>query len=88
MAQTAFILILPSDEARGRRLDELLRERHGHSCRVVSTVDDGLNSIRARPPDVVVAVTPIDGRDAVTPLAELLDSLAQDATLPRRWRGV
>lgn len=81
MAQTAFILILPSEEVKGRRLHDLLRERHGHSCRVVTTVEEALNSIRARVPDVVVAVTPLDGQDTIAPLAELLDSLAPDATL-------
>ena len=81
MAQAAFILILPSDEARGQRLHELLRERHGHSCRVVTSLDDALDSIRARMPDVVVAVTPVAGRETAGPIADLLDSLAQDATL-------
>ena len=81
MPQTAFILILPSDEAKGQRLHDLLREQHGHSCRVVATLGDALNSIRARVPDVVVAVTPIDGQDTAEPLAVLLDSLAPDATL-------
>jgi two-component system response regulator HydG len=81
MGQTAFILILPSDEAKGQRLDEMLREKHGHSCRVVTTLDDALNSIRARVPDVVVAVSPLGGKSTVEPLVELLDSLAPDATL-------
>jgi two-component system response regulator HydG len=81
MPQTAFILILPSDAAKGQRLHDLLREQHGHSCRVVTTLDDALNSIRARAPDVVVAVTPIDGQETAAPLADLLDSLAPDATL-------
>lgn len=81
MAQTAFILILPSDEAKGRRLHDLLRQKHGHSCRVVTTLDDALSSIRARVPDVVVAVTPIDGQETAGPLAELLDNLAPEATL-------
>ncbi len=81
MAQTAFILILPSDEAKGRRLHDMLREQHGHSCLVVTTLDDALNSIRARLPDVVVAVTPLGGQSTVEPLAKLLDSLAPDATL-------
>jgi two-component system response regulator HydG len=81
MGQTAFILILPSDEAKGQRLHDLLRERHGHSCRVVTMLEDALNSIRARVPDVVVAVSPVAGEETVQPLAELLDSLAPDATL-------
>ena len=81
MAHTAFILILPSDEAKGRRLDEMLREKHGHSCRVVTTLADALSSIRARVPDVVVAVSPLAGESTIKPLAELLDTLAPDATL-------
>jgi DNA-binding NtrC family response regulator len=81
MAQTAFILILASDEAKGQRLHDMLREQHGHSCRVVTTLDDALNSIRARLPDVVVAVTPLGGQNTTEPLAGLLDSLAPDATL-------
>ena len=81
MSQTAFILILPSDEAKGLRLHDLLREKHGHSCRVVPTLDDALHSIRARVPDVVVAVSPLDEQDTIQPLADLLDSLAPDATL-------
>jgi DNA-binding NtrC family response regulator len=81
MAQTAFILILAKDEAQGQRLHDLLRQKHGHSCRVVTTLNDALSSIRARLPDVVVAVTPIDGQDTSEPLVALLDSLAPDATL-------
>ncbi len=81
MSQTAFILILPSVEAKGQRLHEMLRREHGHSCRVVNSLDDALNSIRARVPDVVVAVSPLDGRDVLAPLAELMDGMAPDATL-------
>lgn len=81
MSHTAFILILPSDETKGRRLHDMLRDEHGHSCRVVESIADALDSVRARAPDVVVAVTPIDGKDTIASLAELLDSLAPDATL-------
>lgn len=81
MTQTAFILILPSDEAKGQRLHDLLREQYGHSCRVVRTLEEALESIRTRTPDVVVAVTPLEGRETIGPLAELLDGLSQDATL-------
>ncbi len=81
MAHAAFILILPSDEDKGQRLQELLRERHGHSVRVVATLDEALDSIRARVPDVVVTVTPLAGQETAQPIADLLDSLAPDATL-------
>ena len=81
MAQTAFILILPGDLEKGRRLHDLLREQHGHSCRVVATLDEALDSIRSRLPDVVVAVTPLNGQDTVKPIADLLDGLSLDATL-------
>ena len=81
MAQTAFILILASDESKGQALHDLLREKHGHSCRVVTTLEDALESIRARRPDVVVAVDRAEGEATIQPLADLLDSLAPDATL-------
>ncbi|RMF70840.1 MAG: sigma-54 factor interaction domain-containing protein, partial [Planctomycetota bacterium] len=59
----------------------MLRAKHGHSCRVVTTLDDALESIRTRRPDVVVAVDRAAGVDTVQPLADLLDSVAPDATL-------
>jgi len=81
MAQTAFILILPADEKKGRHLHDMLREQHGHSCRVVLSVEEALESIRARLPDVVVAVTPLNGQSTIEPIAGLLDGLSLDATL-------
>ncbi len=62
-------------------MHDLLREQRGHSCRVVTTLEDALNSIRARVPDVVVAVTPVDGVSTAEPIADLLDSLAPDSGL-------
>ena len=81
MAQAAFILIVTTDEAKGRRLRELLHERHGHSCNLVSSLDAALDSIRQKAPDVVVADARVGGSAVVRPLAELLDSLSPDATL-------
>ncbi len=81
MAHTAFILILPSVEEKGRKLAEMLRAKHGHACRVARTLDEARQSIRTRIPDVVVAVTPIDGVDTARPLADLLDELAPDSAL-------
>ncbi len=87
MSHTAFILILPSVEAKGRRLHDMLREKHGHSCRLVRTLDEALQSIRTRRPDVVVAVTPIGGRETAAPIADLLDELAPDAALMALGNG-
>ena len=81
MAQAAFILIVTADEAKGRRLRELLHERHGHSCNLVTGLDAALDSIRQKAPDVVVADARVGGSAVVRPLAELLDSLSPDATL-------
>jgi len=81
MAQTAFILVLTDDEDQGQQLRELLRERHGHSCSVVTRLPDALDSIRAKPPDIVVTRPRVAGHSAPAKLAELLDSLARDATL-------
>jgi len=81
MSQTAFILILTDDEGRGQRLRELLRDSYGHSCSVVTRLSDALDSIRAQPPDVVIAGPGLGERQSLQPLAELLDTLAGDAAL-------
>lgn len=81
MAQTAFVLILSDDEPAAERLRDLLRERQGHSCRVVTSLPDALDSIRARAPDLVIAPAEINGTAVPGPLANLLDSVARDATL-------
>ena len=81
MAQTAFILVLTEDEPAGQRLRELLREKYGHVCSVVTSLPAALDSIRTRTPDVVLAPAQIGGVPAAAPLAELLDHLARDAAL-------
>jgi DNA-binding NtrC family response regulator len=81
MAKTAFILIVSDDEARRQRLRDRLREQYGHPCLAVGTLDEALDSIRGRTPDIVVADATVAGRSTAAPLAELLDSLARDATL-------
>ena len=81
MAQTAFILILSDDESAAERLRDTLRERQGHSCRMVTSLAEALDSIRARAPDLVVSPTALSGTAAAEPLAELLDNVARDATL-------
>ncbi|MEW6250659.1 MAG: sigma-54 dependent transcriptional regulator [Planctomycetota bacterium] len=81
MAQPAFILLLTDDEAAAERVRELLRERFGHVCSVVTSLPAALDSIRARPPDVVLARPELDGTATGGPLAELLDHVARDAAL-------
>jgi two-component system response regulator HydG len=81
MAQTGFILILAEEGAREQHLRGLLHDRFGHSCNVVRSLADALDSIRARVPDVVVARALLNGEPTAQPLADLLDSLARDATL-------
>lgn len=81
MAQTAFILILTEDAARGERWSAALQSRYGHACNVVGSVGDALHSIRSRTPDVVVADWCANGSEAGAELAGLMDSLARDATL-------
>jgi len=81
MAQTGFILILSDEEGGEQQLRGLLRDRFGHSCNVVRSLTDALDSIRARAPDVVVTRPQLAGESTPQPLADLLDSLARDATL-------
>jgi two-component system, NtrC family, response regulator HydG len=51
--QTAFVLVVEDEEAHGEAIAEGLR-RSGHACHVVSSVEDAIQSIRKRPPDVIV----------------------------------
>jgi two-component system response regulator HydG len=81
MSQTAFILILTEDVERGERWGAALRDRYGHACNVVASIEEALHSVRARTPDVVVADLRGNGAAACSELAGLLDTLARDATL-------
>jgi DNA-binding NtrC family response regulator len=69
MSDTAFVLIVEDEEAHGEALAEGLK-RAGHACRVVANGREAIDSIRQRPPDVVVTDYKlggeIDGRDVLT----------------------
>jgi two-component system, NtrC family, response regulator HydG len=52
-AQTAFVLVVEDEEAHGEALAEGLR-RAGQACHVVASAQEAIDSIRKRPPDVVV----------------------------------
>ena len=53
MNGTAFVLIAGSEPREGHAIADRLKQA-GHACRVVTTAREALDSIRQRPPDVVV----------------------------------
>jgi len=53
MAETAFVLIVEDDPAHGEAVAEGLR-RTGHACRLVSSGAEAIESVKTRPPDVVL----------------------------------
>ncbi len=81
MPASAFILIVSADDAKAQQLRDVLREKHRQRCGVAGTLDEALDSIRRRSPDLVVTDMRVGDSEAVAPLGALLDSLAPDATL-------
>jgi transcriptional regulator with PAS, ATPase and Fis domain len=81
MATSAFILILTPDEASGQELRERLRESFGHQCTVVNSLDDALESVRARMPDAVVVKPDEASLPSLAPLAEHLNRGGGDTAL-------
>ncbi|MBN2446048.1 MAG: sigma-54-dependent Fis family transcriptional regulator [Phycisphaerae bacterium] len=81
MARTAFILILLDNDDAGARLRDALRAQTGHSCRAVGTLDEALESIRHKAPDIVVTPAQLNGQAMAPPLAGLLDRVARDSSL-------
>jgi two-component system response regulator HydG len=61
MAETAFVLIVEDDPAHGEAIAEGLK-REGHACRVVTGGGEAVESIRARPPDVVITDYKLGGQ--------------------------
>lgn len=53
MSQTAFVLIVEDDPAHGEAIAEGLK-REGHAVRIVTSGRDAIDSVRERPPDVVI----------------------------------
>jgi two-component system response regulator HydG len=53
MGETAFVLIVEDDPAHGEAVAEGLK-REGHACHVVSSGSEAIDSVKARPPDVVI----------------------------------
>ncbi len=65
--QTAFVLVVEDEEAHGEAIAEGLR-RAGHACHVVATAQEAIDSIRKRPPDVVVTDYRLAGDEGPTGL--------------------
>ncbi|MBN1491022.1 MAG: sigma-54-dependent Fis family transcriptional regulator [Phycisphaerae bacterium] len=61
MGDTAFVLIVGNADARGDSLAEQLK-RAGHACRVVHDGGEAIDSIRQRPPDVVITHYDLGGQ--------------------------
>ena len=53
MTETAFVLIVEDETAHGQAIAEAL-QRSNHVCRVVASGAEAVDSIRQRPPDVVI----------------------------------
>lgn len=60
MSEAAFVLIVDDEDARGNALAKMLTQA-GHVCKVVHTRAEAMESIRQRPPDVVVTGYRLDG---------------------------
>jgi two-component system response regulator HydG len=61
MSATAFVLIVEDDPAHGEAVAEGLR-REGHACRVVTSGKEAIDSIKTRPPDVVLTDYKLGGQ--------------------------
>jgi len=61
MSDTAFVLIVEDETAHGEAIAEALR-RSNYACHLVDGADEALESIKARPPDVVVTDYKLGGR--------------------------
>ncbi len=61
MSDTAFVLIVEDETAHGEAIAEALR-RSNYACHLVDGADEALESIKARPPDVVVTDYKLGGK--------------------------
>jgi len=62
---TAFVLIVEDETAHGEAIAEALR-RTGHACHVVSNAKEAIESIRKRPPDVIVTDYRLEDKGGMT----------------------
>ena len=61
MSETAFVLIVEDDVAHGEAIAEGLR-RAGHACNVVPSGAEAIESVKTRPPDVVITDYKLGGK--------------------------
>ncbi len=71
--QTAFVLVVEDEEPHGEAIAEGLR-RAGHACHVVNSAQDAIESIRKRPPDVIVTDYRLAGDEGPTGLDVLREA--------------
>ena len=71
MSEAAFVLIVEDEVAHGEAIAEALQRAH-HPCRLVHTGEEALESLRQRPPDVVIADYKLGG--AITGLDVLREA--------------
>ncbi len=64
MGETAFVLIVGADPEKGQTIADRLK-RSGHACRLAASVTEAVESIRQRPPDVVVTDYPGGGTEVL-----------------------
>jgi len=57
MSETAFVLIVGADPEKGQTIADRLKQG-GHACRLAAATKEAVESIRQRPPDVVVTEYP------------------------------
>ncbi|GMU20268.1 MAG: sigma-54-dependent Fis family transcriptional regulator [Phycisphaerae bacterium] len=80
MSDTAFVLIVEDEPQQADALADGLRDA-GHACRVATSLDDAMDSIRARRPDVIVADALLAGASNGFKLALDAGRLAPDAEI-------
>lgn len=80
MSDAAFVLIIENEPEHAESLAAGLREQ-GHACRVVASLEDALESIRARRPDVILADGNLAGADNGARLIRESNRLAPESEI-------
>jgi len=75
MSDTAFILIVEDEDSHGEAVKEGL-ERAGHACRLVSSGDEAIASIRQRAPHVVISDYRLGGEHSGLDVLRMARSLS------------
>ncbi|MCH7720103.1 MAG: sigma-54-dependent Fis family transcriptional regulator [Planctomycetes bacterium] len=78
MTDTAFVLVVHREADNSESIARALRDA-GHACRVVQSASEATQSVRERPPDVVVTDLQVDGSPAGEEVIATTLQLAPDA---------